>query len=179
MDSVVSGGVVAMGAFVLATLRSTWEARSERQRRDRSVLSAIAEEIEANRLTATNNRELIRTELKVLEGGERIVNPLDPLETGFWELVKVSPPRDFARDATALASVRRVARLTAQVNEMQRSRERFRVAGPLLQRGNQAGLPEWVAEMRGYDGLIERFLGELLEALDQLEPAIRAWRQHS
>src|SRR4051812_25403465 len=104
MDPVVGGGIVAVGAFALATARDELTRRRDRRRQERSVLTAILEEIAANKQTATNNRELVRHELNLLDEGQRLLNPLDPLELGFWDLVKINPPEALISDLSAIAS---------------------------------------------------------------------------
>lgn len=113
--SILSGGAVAIFAFLLATGRDQYRLRRERDLRDRSVVAAIREEVRANRGLLENNQELLLRELKLLVRHERLVNPLDPLGTGFWELVKLDPPLVLQANADALSEVRRVARLSGQV----------------------------------------------------------------
>jgi len=174
-DAVLSGGIIAIGSFSLAVARDAYRRHQDRRAKDRAVLAAIGEEVSANLRTAENNRNLVRTELQLIEQNMRHLNPLDPLEAGFWELVKLDPPRGLVLDTVALAHVREVARLVSQVNEMTRSRETFRVSSPLLTVKERAGEPlRWVELLRGYDLLLDRFLGELLEALHRVEPAISA-----
>jgi hypothetical protein len=109
----------------------------------------------------------------------RVLNPLDPLETGFWELVKIDPPQALLLDAEALANVREVARLVGQVNQMVNSREVFRVSSPLLTMRAADGTPSWAEPLRGYDRLLDRFLGELLDALHRVQPAVGAWQRYT
>jgi hypothetical protein len=124
-DQVLSGGAVALVAFAVAWARDEYVRHRQRRQKDRAVLAAIAEEVAANLRIAENNRNLIRHDLGLLDQGRSLVNPLDPLELGFWELVKLDPPRGLLLDASALAAVRKVARLTGQVNQMLHSRRRI------------------------------------------------------
>jgi len=171
---------VAIFAFLLATGRDQYRLRRERDLRDRSVVAAIREEVRANRGLLENNQELLLRELKLLVRHERLVNPLDPLGTGFWELVKLDPPLVLQGNADALSEVRRVARLSGQVNEMLRSRELYRTtSAPDAMK--QAGLASLTGDtemgstdkmLAGYDRLLVTFQGELLQAIEQLEPAL-------
>lgn len=180
-DPVVTTGAVAVGAFLLATAREEYNRNRERRQKDSAVLGAIVEEVAANLSTASNNRELVRTELESLDReGKKILNPLDPLELGFWDLVKLQPPAGLVRDKAAFASVREVARLAAQVNQMLQSREAFRIAstsGPTFQ--NTRGMATWTFTLRAYDELLVTFLDELIDALNKLQPAVKAWRRHT
>jgi hypothetical protein len=171
---------VAVAAFVLATARDEFVRYRQRRDKDRATLAAIAEEVAANIRTAENNRNLVRHELQqLIPNGERILNPLDPLELGFWEIVKIDPPQALIHDTPALASIREVARLAGQVNQMLQSREAFRVASPTLTMHTREGAPSWARELAGYDQLLDRFLGELLDALHRVQPAVRAWQRHT
>lgn len=132
VEGILTGGGVAIFAFTLATARDTLKGRRERQEREQATLAAIREEITANKGIAEDNWKLLEREMEMLADNMRLLNPLDPLGSGFWEIVRVSPPQRVARDERALASVRNVARLTLQVNEVLRSRENFRTLSPLL-----------------------------------------------
>jgi hypothetical protein len=60
------------------------------------------------------------------------------------------------------------------------SRERFRTTSPQLTTQDvTTGQGSWIASLSGYDDLLQRFLGELIEALDDLDRTIAAWRRHS
>ncbi|MDX6532812.1 MAG: hypothetical protein QOF68_556 [Gaiellales bacterium] len=182
--AILSSGSVLVG-FALATGRDLYAGRLRRLGRDRSVLTAIHEEITANLDIATNNLALVRHERTLLPQGQGLVNPLDPLGMDFWDLVKLDPPRALLVDTAALANVRRVARLTPQVNEMMRTREAFRTSSPLLGMtmtagGGKwpAGTGSWVPVVDEYDSLIENWLTQLIGALQSLQPAVRVWKSH-
>ena len=170
--AVISGGAVAIFAFALASGRDSYRAWRQRQRHDDAVLAAIREEIAANRRALENNQNLLDEELKLIPQGNRLVNPLDPLEAGFWDLVKLNPPRRLETEDWTLSHVREVARLTAQVNEMLRSRENFRVLSPSLTMTTGIGQAAWAQPLEGYDKLVKQFQGELLTAIDALESAL-------
>lgn len=152
-----------MFSFSLARGWDVVAARRHRRERERGVLLAVADEIDANREVARNNQELVKTELELLRQGKHLVNPLDPLGDGFWDLVRLEPPAALV-EGKGLSHARRVARLTAQVNEIIGSRERFRAANQAL-----SGLDQ---RLEKYDQLIQKFEGELIEAIDQLKPAL-------
>jgi hypothetical protein len=112
--------------FVLAMAWDLYKERRERGRRDDAVLFAPKAEIDSIAATVKNNQALVRRELGILPG-QHLINPLDPIEGGFWDVVKLNPPQVFLADEATLSQVRDVARRTDQVNEMLRSRETFRV----------------------------------------------------
>jgi hypothetical protein len=172
VDPVISGGVVAVFSFAIARGWDVLGTRRDRWTREKAVLLAIREEIRANRERAVNNQQLVMKELALLKQDRRLINPFDPLGEGFWELVRLDPPRSLA-EGQGLVYARRVARLTTQVNEMIRSRERFRAPNQALQ-----GLNSFLQK---YDELIQRFQGELLEAIDALDPLLEPppspWRE--
>lgn len=167
------GGIVL--GFVLATAREAWRHRRDTARREKAVLAAVREELLANQQLLRNNQALLSTELEDLKRGQRSLNPLDPLEGGFWDLVKIEMPRAIANDPRMLSSVRTMARLTGQVNQMLRTRESFKTLSPTLtMRSLTYGGPSWVHPLRGYDELLIRFQWELLGETADLLPAIDA-----
>lgn len=183
LDTILPGAIAVLIGFLLATSRDELKAYREQGRRDRAVLRAIREEIDANRGLLTNNQALVKQELKDLAAtGARTVNPLDPVQSGFWDLVKRDLPRSIAEAEDSLPAVREAARLTGQVNQMIESRERFKATLAGIHgftSGHGPGMPG-LDELAAYDRLLETFQRELLEAIDRLDPVLEeAGRQRS
>jgi len=101
--------------------------RRDAGRHDRAVLAAIRMELAANLPVVEKNQKDIAEELERLTKDEWLLNPLEPLEAGFWNLAKLNPPKSISANAGLLGNFQRVARLTFKVNEVIRSREAFRV----------------------------------------------------
>ena len=173
-DTALTGALMASVGFLIATARESWQRRAEQREQDDNTIGAIRDEIEINRELVRSHRHLIERELELLDNGQRMVNPLDPLATGFWDIIKFNPPSNLPGETLALS--RDVARLTVQFNEILRSRELFRVASPLLTMDaftdDGRTEPAWVGPLRGYDELLWRFLGELAESMRLLGPEI-------
>jgi hypothetical protein len=165
---ILIGAGLTLFGFLLAMAWDLVKVQRERNQRDESILRAARDEVDAVQATVTNNRNLIQTELGYL--GEQppthLVNPLDPLEGGFWDVVKLNPPRALVREPDTLARVRDVARRTDQINEMIRSREAFRVSN--------LAISNFDSRLRSYDELLQQFQAELLEALDSLRSGLDA-----
>lgn len=163
-ESVLTGAALVILGFVLAIGWDVLKTRRVTRRRDVSLLTAARAEVKAIQSTVQNNQNLIERELQVLTEQQHLLNPLDPVEGGFWDVVKLDPPRWLLLEPETLAQVRTVARLTAQVNEMIRSRETFRV-------GSKA-LSNFSEHLEKYDQLLIQFQSELLTALSQLHAAL-------
>jgi len=67
-DRVVTTGAVALGAFLLATARDEHARYRDGRQKDSAVLTAVADEFEANPRIARDNREIIRDELAAPRG---------------------------------------------------------------------------------------------------------------
>jgi hypothetical protein len=164
--AILTGGGIAIFAFVLAWIWDVIKSRRDARRRDKSVLVSARAEIDSLIATVTNNLNLVRSELELLEEDKSLVNPLDPVAGGFWEVVRTNLPESLIRDASALSQLTDVSRRTEQVSEMIRSREAFRV--------NNQAFSGLTFGLKSYDGLLERFQEELLAALNDLKPVIEA-----
>jgi hypothetical protein len=156
-SSIISGGIVAIIAFVFAAGWDMLKYRRDTARHDRAVLAAIRMELQANLPVVEKNQSNVTEELERLAKGESLLNPLEPLEAGFWNLVKLNTPKSISASADALGNLQRVARLTFKVNDVIRSRESFRV-------GNQES-PTFKIKLGGYDQLLYRLQAELLDAI--------------
>jgi hypothetical protein len=167
MGELLTGGAIAVFAFLLAIVWDVLKSERERGRRDRAVIAASDAEISTLSVMVLNNRNLVLMELNLLRKGKAagLTNPLDPIPSGFWDLVKLDPPQALLRDEETLAKIRDISRRTDQVTEMIRSREAFRTTN--------RSLPSYDKELRQYDELLETFLGELLNALNALHPLIK------
>jgi hypothetical protein len=156
-SSIISGGIVAIIAFLLAVAWDTLKYRRDAGRHDRAVLAAILMELAANLPVVEKNQKDITEELDRLAKDQWLLNPLEPLESGFWNLAKLNPPKSISASASSLGNLQRVARLTFKVNQVIESREAFRV-------GNQES-PTFKTKLGGYDKLLQRLQAELIEAI--------------
>jgi hypothetical protein len=50
----------------------------------------------------------------LLARDQRLLNPLDPIEGGFWDVIKLDPPAALFEEADTLARIRDVSRRTDQ-----------------------------------------------------------------
>jgi hypothetical protein len=123
--AILTGGGIAVFAFFLALLWDVVKAGRERKRRDKALLVSVRAEIESLIATVANNLNLVKTELQMLKTGTRLLNPLDPVAGGFWDVVRVNLPDALVSDSQVLDKLRDVSRRTEQVSEMIRSREAF------------------------------------------------------
>lgn len=166
-QSILSGGIVAMFAFSLAMAWDVLRSRREQKQRDDAVLTFAKTEIDALLGIVQNNQKLVERELQLLRNKNKLLqNPLDTVDSGFWDIVKVQTPQVLLRDAETLSKIRDVSRRTDQVAQMIRSRESFRAA-------NQA-LSSFAEQMMKYDQLLQTFQPELIEALKGLKALLEA-----
>lgn len=90
-SSIISGGIVAIIAFLLAVAWDTLKYRRDVGRHDRAALAVIRMELVANLSVVEKNQKDVAEELRRLAKGEWLLNPLEPLEAGFWNLAKLKP----------------------------------------------------------------------------------------
>jgi hypothetical protein len=163
-DNVISGAILA---FLLALAWDMVKYRRDIGHRDRSKVAAIRTELEMNLKVVEHNQRQVIEEIEKLTHRKRLLNPLEPLETSFWTLVKLNPPRAVVASRDLQENLQQVARLTFKVQDTIHSRETFRTAN------HEA--PSFYVMLDGYDKLLQRFQGELIEAvgdaLSQLEPS--------
>ena len=124
------GGVIATSFGSLLTMlfyHLTY--KKEKKERETAILLAFKEELESNSSIIEDNKKIIEEELKLLqEFSEKIVKtPLNLLESGFWDLVKINLPQKLVK-AGILVKIRNIVLLTNKINEEIRSRENFRIS---------------------------------------------------
>jgi hypothetical protein len=156
--------LVVLG-FALAEIGALLRGWLGSRKRDKALVRAARDEVSSLIAVVQNNQALVQRELGLLaqQQPQHLVNPLDPIPTGFWEAVRWNPPRQLAK-GNALSQTRDVARRTQLVNSIIESRETFRMNNMAL-----SGLHQ---TLQSYDQLLQQFQGELLTALQELEPLL-------
>jgi hypothetical protein len=162
--SIIGGGIGPTVAFLLAVAWDTLKDRRDIGRHDQAVIVAMRMELAANLPVVEKNQSDVTEELERLPRGESLLNPLEPLEAGFWNLAKLNTPKSISTNTDSLANLQRVARLTFQVNEVIRSREAFRI-------GSQES-PTFKTKLGGYDQLLHRLQAELVDAISDADDMI-------
>jgi len=163
------GGVVAtVIGFFLGITWDVYTIRTESRERTQVAMTAIAEELAANRTLTERNITLLRKDLESLGEQKSLVQPLSLLKTGFWDVAKVTLRQD-TLPPEQLMKLRQVVSLTEQVNEEIRSRETYR-----LHNGAMSNFHDHLAF---YDGALLKTLGELGTAVAAYESADRQKRE--
>ena len=135
------------------------------------MLRAAREEVKSNLLLLSDNTKAVEQELSGLEQQRQRLNPLVTLEDAAWQLVKAELPSTLIEDEDAFSKMLEAAHRTIEVNDVQRSRERFRVAFyPFLEEPvDQAKLERYNSLLGGYDGLLRLKYQRLHEVLMWLD----------
>lgn len=155
------GGVIAtvLGCF----LTFAWEVyKSRRDIRDRDeiIMRALNEEIGENNKLVARNMAYIRQELAVLSDNKSVVDPLVPLKTGFWDIVKINLPRALLSGGRLL-KLRNIALLAETTNEQIRSRENYRI--------NNGSMSNFSSRIRLYDESLKQSLKDVKAAIGEYE----------
>lgn len=157
-------GVVATS--IGAGLTMLWDNhkfKRESKKKDEMVLSAVKEELVSNLTKLQDNRQLIEEELDVIDKSKMLVSPLDLLESGFWDLVKINLPQELTK-GDVLLKIRKVALITDRTNEQIRSRENYRIH-------NQA-MTGYISTLRLYDKMILSSIATLEKLLKELQSMV-------
>ncbi len=160
----IVGVALALLGFLLTV---TWEVRKlrrESQDREKAVMGAVKEELLSNVEILKNNQTLLNRELAVIDEGKTLVVPLNQLQVGFWDLVKVNLPQKVFAEPDFLAEVREISQLTDQVNETVRSRESYRI--------HNGAMSNYLSRMAKYDQLLLDNNQKLLTALEAVQPRL-------
>ena len=158
----LSGVAATLLGFILTMLWDLWKAGTEARERERSVLSAISEELVANKSALDEDLALLSLELSFLAQQKHIVQPLIPMKTGFWELAKVHFPRKVL-DPKSLQLLRDLAFLAERVNYEITSRESYRI--------HNIPMSNFCGRMMKYDQSLVALLNELNQAIAAYQDA--------
>lgn len=111
------------------------------------------------RIIATH-KSLLQEEVKRLDEGQALVSPLIPLRSSLGDLVVFNLPQKLVEELEVLNKIRKVTRLTDQVNETIRSRENYRV--------NNRAISNYNSELKMYDEILLRQEEDLYGAMRDL-----------
>lgn len=86
--SVLSALLGVAAGFGLTTLRDWSKAKKQRA----ALYAAARAEIDSNLLIIGRNQTRLEGEDEVRDQGRSMVEPLEPLRTGMWEMIRLVPP---------------------------------------------------------------------------------------
>ena len=156
------GGVVAtVIGFCLAITWDIYKMRAEGRERTKVAVTAIAEELAANKKTIERNIALLRKDLEVLPEKKSVIQPLSLLKTGFWDVARVSLSQS-ALPPERLMQLRQAVSLAEQANEEIRSRETYRLHN---------------GAMSNYHDHLAIYDKALLKTLEELGTAVAAYER--
>ena len=112
--------------FTLSQAAEHLKTRRELIARNKKLLSLLAQDWETNRLIIANNISRIAEDDEAMTNSRLVVVPLEPLVTGFWDLIKSNLPNKLIDDKI-LINIRNIAIITMRINEYIQSREAFRI----------------------------------------------------
>jgi hypothetical protein len=152
----ISGVFATAFGFGLTMLWDLYQSR----KREKAILFAVSSDIYENIEVLKNNQSILEEELEILNKNKMIVNPLDLLRSGFWDLLKINLPFTHVRNQKLLLKIIEVAQLTNSVNETIRSRENYRIH-------NQA-MTDYTFRMKSYDEILLKDIKTLLKQFKDL-----------
>ena len=103
---------------------------------------------------------MLQQETDLLNKNIMIVSPLCSLQGGFWDLVKINLPRQFAK-GDALLEIRKIALLTDEINEAIRSRESYR--------NYNGGTSDYSSRLNSYDQLLLHQCLEIATLFEEIQ----------
>ncbi|MBA7503854.1 hypothetical protein ES706_02475 [subsurface metagenome] len=156
----ITGVVAIIIGFALTMVWDNYKFKRESKKKEEIVLSAVKEELVSNLTKLQENRQLIEQELDLIGEEQRVLSPLNLLESGFWDLVKINLPQKLT-EGDVLLKIRKVALITDRTNEQIRSRENYRIH-------NQA-MRGYISTLRQYDRMILSSITKLEESLKELQ----------
>ncbi len=159
----LAGVIATIIGFILTMLWDTFKLSRESKKREKTVLSTVKEELINNLSILQYNQTLLQRELELVDDNKRLVAPLNILQSGFWDLVKINLPKKLTKEDT-LIKIRTVAQLTDLMNETIRSRENFRI--------HNMALSGYGSRIKLYDEILLENIGNLLKSLESLQPLL-------
>ena len=133
------GGVGAtLLGFVCTLVWDVRKMRADAAERARAIRETVSEDLTANKQSIASNLAALQQELSALSRRESIVNALQLMRTGFWEIAKSNTPSKVF-GAGNLVQLRDIGSRAEDVNEQVRSRENYRIHNGAMSNFNEIG----------------------------------------
>src|SRR5437762_1140520 len=160
----ISGVVATVLGFGLTMAWDYIKYRRETGEREAAVLRAVREEITDNTSVAEQNLMILTQEIQVLKEQKSVVAPLQPLQNGMWDLVRLNLPQKLVKSPDVLSGLRQTANVISYMTETIRSRENYRITN--------GAMSNYHDRMRLYDETLLDLHQRLLASLHQLKEKI-------
>jgi hypothetical protein len=128
-------------------------------KKEKSFYLNLELEISINLISLKTNSELILHDLNIIPKKQHLVNPLKPLRTEVWDLLKFNTPDSlFKNNLLSLLAV--LYFKVTDINENIMSRENFRI--------NNANTSHLYSEIETYDENLFKYIEEFITLLERL-----------
>lgn len=141
--SFFTGVIVALIGVVLTIAWDKYKAYKQ----EKNSLTTIAHELETNASELEDNKQTIIQELKALKEKKIIVKPLIKLNNDFSSFLIMNCPSLFKNQANLLEEMRKISKLTNEINETIQSRESYRV--------NNGAMSNYENRVKIYDEILQ------------------------
>lgn len=158
-------GFLAAIAVMLLTFIFTikWDltkVRRDKEEREELIIHSVREEFSTNSQYLKENISSLETELQLYSTKRFLLTPLFPLQSGGWDLIKVSGPLTALKKEEALNRVRSAYQLIARFNGLLVTREDFRI--------HNQPLSNFHDQLNSYDKSMLGVANVLVKELDEL-----------
>jgi hypothetical protein len=141
--SFLTGVIVALIGVALTIAWDKYKSINQ----EKNSLTTIAHELETNVSELEDNKQTILLELKVLGDKKVIVKPLVKLNDDFSSFLTMNCPNLFKNQANLLEEMRKITKLTNEINETIQSRESYRV--------NNGAMSNYETTIKIYDEILQ------------------------
>ncbi|MFH1169169.1 MAG: hypothetical protein V1691_00605 [Chloroflexota bacterium] len=152
--------------FILTMVWDFFKFRRETQSREQALLNIVQYELSENINILDNDKAILEQELQVLDEHKSVVPPLIPLQSGFWDLLKVnlSFPKKI-RNLDSSIKLMRIAQIIKWINEAIQSRQDYRIHSEAMSNYN--------SRMKIYDEILLQKSEELRKLLNELQVMLK------
>ena len=152
--------------FALTMIWDFCKFKREIRSREKALLNVIQYELNENISILDSNEAIVKQELQVLSNHQSVVQPLMPLQHGFWDLLKVN--LSFPKEISCLDStikIIRIVQIAKGINETIQSRQEYRI--------HNEAMTNFSSRMKIYDEILLQESEELRKLLNELQEMLK------
>jgi len=154
-------------AFTLTTAYQTYQNYSNNKKKEKAIIIAFSEDLKANLIIVNKNQTRIKNELKEIGKNTIMINSLDVLQSGFFDLLKIYLPQKLAEPET-LSEIRNIYLITNGINGNIQSRETFRT-------NNDQTKQYFYHWIQKYDEILLGYMEALTKNIEIFSPKIEKY----
>ena len=164
-DYVGGGVLITLFATSLTILWERYKNHEDDKEKQKVTVMALVYDLDSNLKIGLSIVGLMTNELQILNHGNRLVDSIPKLKTGYWDYLKYNMPLVISRNIAVINQLRDIDSVCTNINDSIDSREAYRI--------NNGAMSNFIEMMTLYDNIILQKSMDCTTKIKQLEAVVK------